>query len=263
MHLPAARAPLALLSILTALALPTASTVHLADLNSLQAFLPATSTEELSILSPGHISGNLTSTDLQTTNTPLNSSPPPSAPNNNNDDDDDSNSPDPLLKRDGSCGSYNSCSTLGAPSLCCAPNRICSADALGRVGCCPSGAACTGTIPGAGGVVPTSSSAFAGYSTTSVTTATSVPATTTVAQTEGGGFIIAGSSTVAVFGQGTNAAGSVQVVSGFWLRCSGWRVSCCAFADLTCSQPAVMRTAALLLRAPMRMIYILAGSLTM
>ncbi|KAK5121022.1 hypothetical protein LTR85_005806 [Meristemomyces frigidus] len=44
--------------------------------------------------------------------------------------------------------SFNSCSNLGAPALCCAANAVCSADYAGNVACCPSGAACSGTIGG-------------------------------------------------------------------------------------------------------------------
>ncbi|CAK4028386.1 Hypothetical predicted protein [Lecanosticta acicola] len=128
---------------------------------------------------------------------------------------------------------FNSCDNLGAPSLCCMSSAICSADSAGHVACCPSGAACTGTIGGvissgtigsngalvgggaAAATTTTSNGALAGSAATTTTsfqfasTATSnnglVAATTaaTVATgggTTGNGFIVAGSSTVATPG---------------------------------------------------------------
>lgn len=53
----------------------------------------------------------------------------------------------PLMPRAGNCASSgNSCSSLGAPSLCCPSQSVCSLDPLNNVACCPQNAACTGTI---------------------------------------------------------------------------------------------------------------------
>lgn len=43
---------------------------------------------------------------------------------------------------------YNNCANMGAAGLCCNPSAVCSADYAGNVACCPTGAACTGTISG-------------------------------------------------------------------------------------------------------------------
>lgn len=53
----------------------------------------------------------------------------------------------PLLPRAGNCASSGtSCSSLGAPSLCCPSQSVCTLDPLNNVACCPHNAACTGTI---------------------------------------------------------------------------------------------------------------------
>lgn len=130
---------------------------------------------------------------------------------------------------------FNSCANLGAPSLCCMSDAVCSADSAGSVACCPSGAACTGTIGGiitggtvdpSGGLVGVGSTATGvSASTTNFQFASStssgdglVAATTpsTVATdgggdaTTSGGFILNGGQTVATPGA---AARAVQVVS--------------------------------------------------
>lgn len=136
--------------------------------------------------------------------------------------------------------SYNNCGNLGQPGLCCAATAVCSADALGRVACCRSGVACSGTIGGiiTGGTVDgngnlvgvaatttaLSASTGGGYGATTTTTngfgaATTAVTTTTAAAgattatgfaTGGnGGFIIASNSVVAQPG----AAGRVKMVS--------------------------------------------------
>lgn len=63
----------------------------------------------------------------------------------------------PLLPRAGNCASSGtSCSSLGAPSLCCPSQSICTLDPLNNVACCPHNAACTGTISPVS-ILPTSS----------------------------------------------------------------------------------------------------------
>lgn len=53
----------------------------------------------------------------------------------------------PLMPRAGNCASSGtSCSSLGAPSLCCPSQSVCALDPLNNVACCPQNAACTGTI---------------------------------------------------------------------------------------------------------------------
>ncbi|KAI5369490.1 hypothetical protein Slin15195_G003660 [Septoria linicola] len=128
-----------------------------------------------------------------------------------------------LLKRqsNGGCpNSFRSCANLGAPSLCCMSNAVCSADTAGYVACCPSGAACTGTIGGvitagtlnSNGALATDTSAN-GFATTSVATTTSmqmytssvsnglvIATSTEDGQASNSGFVIAGSSVVATPG---------------------------------------------------------------
>ncbi|MCJ1470243.1 hypothetical protein MMC07_008888 [Pseudocyphellaria aurata] len=51
------------------------------------------------------------------------------------------------MPRAGNCASSgNSCSSLGAPALCCPSQSVCTLDPLNNVACCPQNAACTGTI---------------------------------------------------------------------------------------------------------------------
>ena len=121
-----------------------------------------------------------------------------------------------LLKRQSSAcpSSYNACTNQGAPGLCCARSQSCTADGNGNVACCPTGAACTGTITGVvtGGsigsgslVTSTSGSGLLTSEASATTTDTSgglVPASATSTTTDGdatstGGFIIAASTTVA------------------------------------------------------------------
>lgn len=194
----------AILALSLCWAINTAYAANFLDLNSLRAFSAANTPEELSVLSLNQSPPNITSAVDEPS---LNPSYAFSASKDQGSQQ-DAESEVSLHERDGDCGSYNSCSSLGAPSLCCAPNQICSADTLGRVGCCPLGAACTGTIPGAGGVVAST--------TTSEGSGTTRPATTTTTSTTSptdGGFVIAGSSTVAVFGQGSSNAMHLRVVS--------------------------------------------------
>ena len=96
---------------------------------------------------------------------------------------------------------FNSCSNLGAPGLCCAPNAVCSADFAGYVACCPSGAACSGTIGGGPittGTVDSDGAIVGGAGATTGTddglTGTTATATTdfdAASSTSGGGLVAA------------------------------------------------------------------------
>jgi len=132
--------------------------------------------------------------------------------------------------------SYNNCGNLGATGLCCSRNAVCSADYAGHVACCPTGAACTGSITsvaagGAGSTVTGSTSSssglygLAGGSTsttsalqTSTTNGLVLASTQTTggsgqsASTNSGGFIVDGQSTVATPGAAVRAA---ELVSAF------------------------------------------------
>lgn len=143
-----------------------------------------------------------------------------------------------LLKRQysNSCPqNFHNCANLGAPGLCCATAAVCSADSAGNVACCPIGAECSGTINGVitagtvnsdgslmhSGTATTSSFVHAGSTTTNglvpaQTTASSQnagayhPSTTQGGQTtNGGGFIVDGTSTVA---SPAGAARGVEIV---------------------------------------------------
>lgn len=175
--------------------------------------------------------------------------------------------------------SFNSCENLGAPSLCCAANAVCSADYAGNVACCPSGAACSGTIGGvitagtvnsdgvlvggasangsSGLAAATSASTTAAYGSTSdnglvvaSSTASSTEATDSTSAT-GSDFIIAGTSTVALPAAGVRAA---QVVGlSLWLDIDGlcmltmMLATCCASDHTTVGVPACMTDGALLI----------------
>ena len=93
--------------------------------------------------------------------------------------------------------SYSNCYGQGAPSLCCQPSAVCSADMAGHVACCPVGAACTGTIVPANTATQTSTSTYGGYSSTTVTSnglsSYSTASTSSPAVTTSGGFIITAS----------------------------------------------------------------------
>ncbi|KAI9661505.1 MAG: hypothetical protein M1831_003027 [Alyxoria varia] len=88
---------------------------------------------------------------------------------------------------------YAQCAQAGEPGLCCPSTAICSADQSGNVGCCPLGAACTGTI----GVVPTE---------------TASAATTASAGGSGGGVVVGGGA--AGGGDGGGASVTAAVVGG-------------------------------------------------
>lgn len=148
---------------------------------------------------------------------------------------------------------YDSCSNLGAPQLCCGSNAVCSADYAGDVACCPSGAACTGTIgsvitagtisSGGGGAVASTGSTTGGVVTASATTTTDssggqstnsnglVVASVTGTAADGssatstGGFVVDGSSTVATLGSG--AQRSVRPVSLQRCNTSKQVAQCC------------------------------------
>ncbi|CAD0043804.1 unnamed protein product [Aureobasidium pullulans] len=123
---------------------------------------------------------------------------------------------------------YKNCANIGAPGLCCANSAICAPDQAGHVACCPSGAACTGSISsiitGAsdciailfsdnrnlwGGLIIAS-----GHSTTATS-----PVTTTVASgaTTDGGFVLVGSSTAATLG--SSAVRNIHTVRLNLLSC--------------------------------------------
>ncbi|PSN72759.1 hypothetical protein BS50DRAFT_616305 [Corynespora cassiicola Philippines] len=90
---------------------------------------------------------------------------------------------------------YSDCGGIGAPGLCCRTNQVCSADAAGNVACCPSRAACTGTIGNVGGGAATQqpTQTVPGGATTTSSTVPFVVATSTgegnpfVQQSSGGG----------------------------------------------------------------------------
>jgi hypothetical protein len=132
---------------------------------------------------------------------------------------------------------YKNCANIGAPGLCCANSAVCSPDQAGHVACCPSGAACTGSISSiiTGGVVAAGGSAVSTTTTaaasqpltasgsSSPSTATSGNGlivasghgspTTTAAATDSteGGFVLVGTSTAATLG--SSGMRNVQTVS--------------------------------------------------
>lgn len=78
-----------------------------------------------------------------------------------------------LVKRQSCSAGYNSCSNLGADTVCCPSGTNCATDEAGHVACCPFNAVCTGTIDGS--VIGTSSTTSTGSAVlggTSSTTST-------------------------------------------------------------------------------------------
>ena len=126
------------------------------------------------------------------------------------------------LKRQVSNGcptGFDSCSNLGAPGLCCASAATCTSDSGGHVACCPTGSVCTGQVGGvitAGTVNSVGSLVSGSVTRESVTVTTSgstnpgVPAGSTT--TPGSGFVVAGSSTVALPAGAGRAADIVSPV---------------------------------------------------
>lgn len=114
---------------------------------------------------------------------------------------------------------YKNCANIGAPGLCCANSAICAPDQAGHVACCPSGAACTGSISSiiTGGVIASGGSAV------TTTTAASQPLTVSpslsqTTATSGGGLIIAsGHSTTATSPVTTTVASGATTDGGFVL----------------------------------------------
>jgi hypothetical protein len=78
-----------------------------------------------------------------------------------------------LVKRDGNCAAgYDSCAYINNPGYCCPNGQNCAIDPLGRSGCCPSDAVCTGLIGGSAYVT-------GAYSPPTMTTAVYAPAAIT------------------------------------------------------------------------------------
>ena len=173
--------------------------------------------------------------------------------------------PHELLKRQFSntCpDKFDSCTSLGAPGLCCAEAAVCSPDAAGNVACCPIGAVCSGTInevvtageldelgrrisatvsSAVDGALQTVTSVVSSFvegasSTVAEVVAAATPLTTAVTEaTTEGGFIIDEGSTVATF---AGTVRNAQIVS-LHLYPTSARAPLPAFADRV--QPAVMR----------------------
>jgi hypothetical protein len=87
-----------------------------------------------------------------------------------------------LFKRQNSCpAGYSSCSNGG---LCCQDGTTCTQDAANNIACCPTGAACTGTLGGTasgnGNVVTSSNTGFQFPQSTTVTTTPTSGATAAI-----------------------------------------------------------------------------------
>ncbi|EXJ77620.1 hypothetical protein A1O3_09848 [Capronia epimyces CBS 606.96] len=105
-----------------------------------------------------------------------------------------------LVKRQSCNSGLNSCSGLGADSVCCPSGTNCALDEAGHIACCPSNAVCTGTIAGtltgsgsgtgsATGTSSTSGGPVLG-GTTSSTTASSPQITSLTTGVSGGGSTV-------------------------------------------------------------------------
>jgi hypothetical protein len=126
-------------------------------------------------------------------------------------------------QNDDTCpSSYNNCANIGAPGLCCSPSARCSADAAGHVACCPRGAACTGTIGGINTGTSTGTGTGSATSTASGTGNSGLLVTASTAQgtqsTNGGGFVLDGTQTVATPGAGFRGAQPVSLYRHLRIR---------------------------------------------
>ena len=94
-------------------------------------------------------------------------------------------------RQQGSCPSgYNACTNQNAAELCCKTDTICSTDEVANVACCPTNAACTGTInPGTqtGSVGSTTSSESSSDFLVPVSTTSGETAQATAQATGGSG----------------------------------------------------------------------------
>ena len=116
---------------------------------------------------------------------------------------------------------HKACSNIGAPGLCCANSAVCAADQAGHVACCPSGAACTGSISS----VITSGVIASGGSAVSTTAAASQPLSASAASSSslsssqttssGNGLIVASGHTTTT-SEGANSA-AATTTDGFIL----------------------------------------------
>lgn len=117
-------------------------------------------------------------------------------------------------RQSSSCpSSYINCNGIGAPGLCCAGNSVCSADYAGHVACCPTRAACTGTIGGAGATATATTTNSQSFVLAS--TATTAATVTGQAITSNGVIIVGGSSTAA-FVAGNAGGRTIDNVRLFW-----------------------------------------------
>lgn len=94
--------------------------------------------------------------------------------------------------------SYYACSNAGGHGYCCPLTAFCSNDQAGLIGCCPHGAACTGTV-----AMPSTSAAFGATQTTSSTVTITTPSTViSNSQTPAQGGFVSGETIFAA--EGTN-----------------------------------------------------------
>jgi len=100
----------------------------------------------------------------------------------------------------------NSCSTLGAASVCCTSNGICTYDWAGHVACCWPGTSCTGTI--------SATSVASDSSTTTTTTYISGPSSTTTTNTAAQSTVTEGDTTKANGVTSTTGIVIIQVTGG-------------------------------------------------
>ncbi|KIW06593.1 uncharacterized protein PV09_02309 [Verruconis gallopava] len=126
-----------------------------------------------------------------------------------------------FAKRQGSgCATgYSNCATLGAAGLCCKTSQVCQQDSNGNVACCPTQAACTGTIKPVtstgGGVVvgATTTGTGATITVSESTIVTASPSENGLTSTTSGGIVFVGPSGTASTGSQQSSDSSRSYVS--------------------------------------------------
>jgi hypothetical protein len=111
-----------------------------------------------------------------------------------------------LRKRASNCPKdYVSCGYANAPGFCCKNNAVCAVDVVGHAVCCPSGAACTGTVGGTGFATGGGVVVATGTDTATPTTTAGLASTTNA----NGGIVVVNGGGSGI----TTNAGSAATVS--------------------------------------------------
>lgn len=124
-----------------------------------------------------------------------------------------------LVKRQTCPSGFSNCAAQGNGGACCSSGTTCTTDGGGRVACCPTNAACTGTInagTGSGSLVTltqggttSSSSLFLVPATASGSTSGSITASPTASSSTSGGLVFPTTTTAASIAGGFGGGSTV------------------------------------------------------